>query len=109
MNPDDIRRLYHQEAAATDTEAAETARAVTTDPAEARRLLLVLYAMAGEDRRFATLLTTVLQAATMQLLLRAVEADDAFALQIGALILEAQEQTSRPATPRGKAKPTRSA
>lgn len=104
MTPEDVRKLYRDEDAATDDEARDTAQEARTDPAQARRLLLTLYALAGEDRAFTQLLQLVLQAGTMQLLVQAAEADDTFALRMAELILDGMEQMAKAArrTPRGR-------
>lgn len=106
MNPEDIRKLYRDEDAASPDEARETADEARTDPDQARRLLVSLYALAGEDREFDQLLSLVLKVGTMQLLVRASEADDRFALQMAELILDGME-TMKPGsgvgkTPRGR-------
>lgn len=106
MKPEDIRRLYRQEDAATDAEAKALYGEVRTDPDMARNLLLTLYALSGDDPEFDGLLSLVLKAGMMQLLAERVHEDDAFALKIGELIADAMEQTQpRPRTPRGRRQP----
>ena len=100
MNEDDLRRLFAKETPATAKEAAQTRAEIRTNPGMARKLLLVLYAMSGEDREFNQLLNLVLKVATMQLVARAMADDETFALQIGELILDGMEQMKP--TPRGK-------
>jgi hypothetical protein len=104
MTPDDLRKLYRDESAATDDEARETAHEARTDPDTARRLLLTLYVLAGEDREFDQLLQLVLKAGTMQLLAQAAASDDTFALRMAELILDGMEQLAESAqrTPRGR-------
>lgn len=106
MKAEDIRRLYRGEDPASEDEAKETADTLRTDPEQARRLLLTIYALASEDTQFEQLLAVVLKAALMQMLVRAVADDDAFALQIGQLISEAMDTlkpgSMRSRTPRGK-------
>ena len=48
MTPEDVRRLYRAEDEATADEAAQTAQEARTDPAQARRLLLSMYALAAD-------------------------------------------------------------
>lgn len=103
MTPEDLRRLYRDEEPATDDEARETAHEARTDPEQARRLLLTLYALAGEDPEFDQLLQLVLKVGTMQLLVQASE-DDTFALHMAELILDGMEQMAKRAQriPRGR-------
>jgi len=104
MTPDDLRKLYRDEAPATDDEARAFDQEARTDPDQARRLLVLLYALAGEDRVFDQLLSLVLKTGTMQLLVQASEADDTFALRMAGLILDGMEQLTEQAhrTPRGR-------
>jgi hypothetical protein len=104
MRPDDLRKLYRDESAATDDEARTTEQEARTDPEQARRLLLTLYSLAGEDPVFDQLLQLVLKAGTMQLLAQAAAADDTFALRMAELILDGMEQLAKAArrTPRGR-------
>jgi hypothetical protein len=104
MTPEDLRKLYRSEPEATDEEARDAANEARTDPDQARRLLVLLYALAGEERAFGQLLQLVLQAGTMQLLVQAAEADDTFALRMAELILDGMEQMAATLrrTPRGK-------
>lgn len=91
MTPEDIRRLYRDAAEASPGEARDAAGEARTDPDQARRLLVVLYALAGEDREFGELLNLVLKVGTMQLLVQASESDDTFALHMAELILDGME------------------
>lgn len=104
MTPEDLRKLYRDEDAATDDEARETAKEAREDPDQARRLLVTLYALAGEDHTFDQLLHLVLKVGTMQLLVQVSEADDQFALRMAELILDGMEQMAKAAsrTPRGR-------
>lgn len=104
MTPDDLRKLYRDESAATDTEARETAQTARTDPDQARRLLITLYTVAGEDRVFDQLLQLVIKAGVMQLLAQAAAADDTFALRMAELILDgmAELAQAQQRTPRGR-------
>jgi hypothetical protein len=104
MTPEDIRKLYRDEDPATDEEARQTAQEARTDPDQARRLLVTLYALAGEERIYGDLLGLVLKVGTMQLLVQAAEADDTFALRMAGLILDGMEQMAQAAqrTPRGR-------
>lgn len=97
MRPEDIRKLYASEGAASEDEARKTADEARTDPDQARRLLVTLYSLAGEDRTFEHLLQLVLKVGTMQLLIRATEGDDRFALQMAELILDGMEQMAKQA------------
>lgn len=103
MTLEDLRKLYRDEDAATDDEAHKTADEARTDPEQARRLLITLYALAGEDRIYEQLLDLVLKVGTMQLLVQAAE-DDAFALHMAELILDGMETMAKAAsrTPRGR-------
>jgi hypothetical protein len=104
MTPDDLRRLYTSETPATDDEARETAHEARTDSEQARRLLLTLYTLAGENEVFDQLLQLVLKAGTMQLLAQAAAADDTFALRMAELILDGMAQLAKAQqrTPRGR-------
>lgn len=88
MNPDDIRKLYQAEDAASDEEAAETQADARTNPETARALLVTLYSLAGEDRDFDRLMALVLKVGTMQLLIQEAERSDRFALQLAELIID---------------------
>jgi hypothetical protein len=109
MRPEDIRRLYASESPATDDEARETAHEARTDSDQARRLLLTMYTLAGEDRVFDQLLQIVIKAGTMQLLAQAAAEDDTFALHMAELILDGMEELARPARGRQGAKKARTA
>lgn len=104
MTPEDLRKLYRDESPATDNEARETANEARTNPDQARRLLLTLYALGGEDREFAELLNLVLKVATMQLIALKAHEDDDFALKMAELILDGMQQMAKAAqrTPRGR-------
>jgi len=105
MNIDDIRKIYRSENAASDDEASETAQEARTDPDQARRLLVTLYGLAGEDQVFDQLLQLLLKVGTMQLLVQAAETNDRFALQMAEVILDGMEQMAKSAaqrTPRGR-------
>lgn len=104
MTPEDIRKLYAEETEASPDEARETAEDARTDPDQARRLIVTLYSLAGEDRAFDQLLSLILKVGTMQLLVQASEADDTFALRMAELILDGMEQMAKMAerTPRGR-------
>lgn len=110
MKPEDIRKLYREEDAATEEEARRTQQEARTDPDQARRLLLTLYALAGEDEHFNAVLNLVMKVATMQLIAIKVHEDDDFALKIAEVITDAMEQL-KPGSrvQRGKAKTARSA
>jgi len=101
MTPEDLRKLYRDESEASPDEARATAGAARTDPDQARRLLVTLYALAGEDREFDQLLSLVLKVGTMQLLIQAAETNDRFALQLAELILDGME-TIKPGSGVGK-------
>lgn len=110
MRPEDIRRLYAEESAATDDEFYQSQQKARTDPDEARRLIQVLYAMSVEDRDFAMLLRLFLEGTTMRLIEERAKADDAEALKCSNLIVDLMQMTMR-RTPRGRqaAKTTKSA
>lgn len=101
MTPEDIRRLYASESAASDAEVRETQQKARTDPNEARRLLLTLYAMGGEDREFGELLDLVIKVATMQLIAIKAHENDDFALRIAELIIDGME-TMKPGSKVGR-------
>lgn len=103
MTPEDLRRMYRDEDAATDDEARTTEQEARTDPEQARRLLVLLYALAGEEREFDQLLQLVLKVGTMQLLVQAAQ-DDTFALHMAELILDGMQQMAKATrrTPRGR-------
>lgn len=100
MDPEDIRRLFRRETAATAHEAAATQDAARTDPEMARKLLLTLYALADADREFRALLSLVLHTALGELVRERAAVDDAFALTLGAIMVRAMEAMQP--TPRGK-------
>lgn len=91
MRPEDIRKIYAEESAATEEEARETQAQARTDPAMARMLILTLYSLAGEDREFDQLLEIVLKVGTMQLLIQEAEQSDRFALAMAELIIDGME------------------
>lgn len=100
MRPEDIRRLFAKEGAATAREAAATSEEVRSDPEQARRLLLTLFAIADEDAAFRALRSVVLGETLKEIVMERAAADDAFALTLGAIILGAMEAMQP--TPRGK-------
>lgn len=102
MTPEDLRRMYRNEDAATDQDARETAQEARTDPDQARRLLLTLYALGGEDRAFAELLNLIVKVASMQLIALKAHEDDDFALKMAELILDGMQQMAPQRTPRGR-------
>ncbi len=106
MKPEDIRRLYRDEEAASSAEARETAESVKNDPDQARRMLLTLYALGGEDKQFAELVDLVTRVGSMQLIAMAAHQDDEFAKRIGQVIIEGMERIAKvnTRTPRGKVK-----
>jgi hypothetical protein len=110
MKPEDIRRLYREEDPATQEEARKFQEEARTDPAQARRLLLTIYALGGEDPEFARLLDLVLKVGIMQLIVLRAQDDDKFALQIAETIIDAMEQL-KPGSRvrRGKPKQARTA
>lgn len=106
MKPEDIRRMYRNEEAASSAEARETAEAIKNDPNMARDMLLTLYALGEEDAQFSALVDLVVKVGSAQLLAMAAHQDDEFAKRIGALILEGMEMIAKTNTrvPRGKVK-----
>lgn len=107
MKPEDIRRLYRGEQAASDAEAARTRAETLRDPDAARALIKTLYSLALEDRSFAQLLRMFLEASMMRLIEEHAEQDDAFALDSAGLIFKLMDLMAPP--PRGKPKSARSA
>lgn len=104
MRPEDIRRLYHQEEAATDAEAADTRRDMETDPEQARNAILAAYAMASEGPPFTGLLNRFLSGALMALIVEEAGRSDAFALTCGKLLGEAMDDMAAQAGARKKPK-----
>lgn len=106
MNADDIRALYARETPATPEEAAETEADARTDPAQARRLLSVLYALASEERAAAEVLNATMFTLLMDHVMERAARDDAYALRVADLIIQQQAliaQRARAAkVPRGK-------
>lgn len=104
MTPEEIRRLYARERAATDAEAAETGDDARTDPTTARALWQTIAAMGRTDPDFAALLSMTLGSLLVALIGERVAADDAWALRAAGALLDMMDRTSRPPrTPRGKA------
>lgn len=104
LTPEQIRNLYRAEGEGTPEEAAAAAKEAREDPDQARRLLLSMYALAGEDVEFDLLLQLILKVGTMQLIADAAHKDDQFALHMAELIIDAMEQLKPGSmrTPRGK-------
>lgn len=107
MKPEDIRRIYRQEQAASEAEFRTVAEEARTDPATARRLLAVLYSLSVEDRSFATLLHLFIEGMMMQFIQERAKGDDAYALECGSLIIDLMRDTMRP--PRGKPRSAKTA
>lgn len=102
--------MYRAEGAATPDEARATMDEARTNPDMARRLLITMYALGGEDREFAQLLDLVIKVGVMQLIAIKVHEDDDFALKMAELITDAMaEMKPGAAIPRGKPKTTRTA
>lgn len=104
MTPEDLRKMYRDEPEATDDEAREAQQEARTDPDQARRLLILLYSLAGEDQVFGELLNLVIKVGTMQLIATKTHEDDDFALKMAELILDGMETMAKQAarTPRGR-------
>jgi len=103
VKPDDIRRLYARERAATDEEAAQTEADARSDPEIARAMWETTIAIAPTEPATAHVLSIALGDLIIALISERVAADDAWALKAAAVIFEAQRRTSRPPrTPRGK-------
>lgn len=100
MHPEDIRALYRRETPATPEEAAEAERRACSDPAEARQLILALVALEREDAELARLVAAFVKAATLDLIVTRLGEDDAFALRLAALLVDAMHQLKPP--PRGR-------
>jgi hypothetical protein len=104
VTPDEIRRLYARERAATDAEAAETGDDARTDPVIARALWQTITAMSSTDPDFALLLSMTLGPLLVELIGERVQADDAWALKAAGALLDTMARTTPPPrTPRGKA------
>lgn len=108
MKPEDIRKLYREVDAATFSEAAQTTEEIRTDAEQARRFIQTMYALASEDPEFAKLYRLWLENMMSLLLSERIEADDAFALKGGELLIGLMARTSE-RTPRGKPKHPKSA
>lgn len=104
MRADDIRKLYQTVDPATADEAATAANEAQTDPAQARRLLQVLYSLSVEDVTFAMLLRLFLEGALMRVIQGLAEKDDTFAMECAQLINElmASMATERAPVLRGR-------
>lgn len=103
MKPEDIRRLYRQEGAATEEEAQTTFEAIRTDPELARNHIAVLQALAeGGDRDVALLLSAFIAHASIALITERMAQDDAYALRCGAIVVDLMERMKPGSTPRGK-------
>ncbi len=108
MRPEDIRKLYRAEGAATAEEARAAREEARTDSDQARRFLATLYSLSVEDSAFALLLRLFLEGIQMRMIEERAAADDAFALDCAKLIQDLMDGMARPA--RGRpAKPARSA
>ena len=102
MDPEDIRRLYRRETPAGAAEAAETERKARSDPDEARRFILTIFALESEDAEFARLVALFTKAAIADLIVTRAGEDDAFALRMAELLVDAMHQLKPP--PRGRPK-----
>lgn len=100
---DDIRRMFRDATGATSAEARATEARIRSDPEEARRLILALFALAAENPTVAAVCDLVVRAGAMMLIVEAAERDDQFALRLGALIIDGLH-TLPGRTPRGKVK-----
>lgn len=83
MRPEDIRKTYKRESAASREEAASTAREVETDPEAARNLFQVVLAMSSTDREFSNLLHAIIESVVVDWIHNNMARDDEFALVIG--------------------------
>jgi hypothetical protein len=105
LNPEDIRRLYRRERAATESEAAETEDDARRDPAIARAMWQTITALGDTDPDFAMLLSMTLGPLIIELIGERVSADDAWALKAAGKLLDMMARTTPPRrTPRGKPK-----
>ncbi len=111
MKPEDIRKLYAAEDAATEDEARQTQQEVRTDPEAARNLIKVVYSMSVEDRAFAMLLRLFIEGTVMKMIEDRAREDDDFALHCGNLLADLMQATMRPVqrAGSGRHKKTRSA
>lgn len=87
MKPEDIRKLYRRESAATADEAGQTAQEAATDPEAARNLFQVVLAMQSEDPQFKALLQAVIESVVIDWIANNMQKNDEFALVIGRRIL----------------------
>lgn len=99
MKPEDIRRLYREVDPAMADEAATIANEATTDPAQARRLIAVLYSLSVEDRVFALLLSMFLEGMIMRVIQGLAEKDDEFAVGAAQLITELMDKMAADRAP----------
>lgn len=102
MKPDDTRKLYRAESAATSREAAQTAREVATNPEAARQLWGVVCAMAPTDAEFALLLQAVIQSVMIDSIHNNMQRSDEYALVIGRRITTLMEAMKPGSLQRGK-------
>lgn len=90
----EIRQLFAEETEATPGEARATLLDVISDPAHARRMITVVYALRNEDRDHRRLVATLelkLNRKRAQIEARA-KLDDAFAIHAGRTIVAIMEQ-----------------
>jgi hypothetical protein len=95
MNIDELRRMLDQESPATEEEARATMDEMRSDPDAARALLLFVYALATKDPHMDRILDLILRAGVMQLIAKAAQESDQFALQIGELVTDGLEEIAR--------------
>lgn len=104
MTPDDIRRLYAREVAATAAEAEATEAQVQTDPELARAFWETTLALAPVEPAVHTVLSNAMGDLLIALINERAQADDAFALRVADVVLATRRHLIRPRVPRGKAK-----
>jgi hypothetical protein len=103
VTPDEIRRLYASERAATDAEATATEADVRSDPELARAMWETTIAIAPTEAATAHVLSIALGDLIIALISERVASDDGWALRAAEAVFDAQRRTSRPPrTPRGK-------
>jgi hypothetical protein len=103
VTPEEIRRLYARETAATAADAAQTEADARTDPEIARAMWETTIAIAPTEPATAHVLSIALGDLLIALISERVASDDDWAFKAAAAVFEAQRRTSRPPrTPRGK-------
>lgn len=108
MTPEEIRRLYRRESAATDAEATQTLQDVATNPETARQMFQAICALAVEDHSFQTVLRAVLDSVLLDIVTNSMQANDEFALVVGRRLAHMMDAV-KPAVRAGRYRTSKSA